>query len=331
MLSNPQGEHVRLHLFAVLLTWIQAIFDKLPESITQPSESVESKKRRQESLPQSSRPHLFKHDSDFIATSPRRAQTFPESTAGTKRTALPLSQAHLANLGVDPAYHSPSQSTSELFETPSLTPTSVTASSLSSYGMAAGPTHPARPGQPFPVTHNYADHHSGLSVPLSDINTMMFPTADPMQYPNQAMTTFEDTHPQAFVYKHGSPNMAVPYHPASGVEIKPGHPAYSGLGNVPIGQRRPDNEVQLLGPMPMYLMQGAQHRGFHPPPGMPHPAQIPSQDGGNMSFDELFSGEEWAQTFMDQGLGLSGNGSASAPYPKNAPYGPGGPGMGSWH
>ncbi|PVH97557.1 hypothetical protein DM02DRAFT_78411 [Periconia macrospinosa] len=316
------------------LKW-QAIFDKLPESITQPSENVESKKRRQESLPQSMqiRPHLFKHDSDFVATSPRRAQTFPESTAGTKRTAFPLSQAHLANLGVDPAYNSPSQSSSDLFETtPSLTPTSVTASSLSSYGMAAGPQ---RPGQQFsgtPLSHNYTDH-SGLSVPLSDINTMMFPTADPMQYPNQAMTTFEDAHPQAYIYKHGSPNLTqLPYHPASGVNIKPSPAPYSAMGNVPIGPRRADSEVQLLGPMPMYLMQGAQQRGFHPSPGL-HSTPIPNQEGGNMSFDELFSEEEWAQTFMDQGLGLGGNANAAASgvsYPRHPPYGPGGPAMGGW-
>ncbi|KAF2637231.1 hypothetical protein P280DRAFT_521384 [Massarina eburnea CBS 473.64] len=313
---------------------LKAIFDKLPESITKGSgaDVDESKKRRQGSSPQSmhSRPQMLKDD--FVTTGVRRAQTFPESMPNLKRTALPLSQQHLANLGVDPSYHSPSQSSSDFFEpAPSLTPTSLTSSSASSYGLAAGPQRQQRSSQSFPTTplSNANPNPGGLDVPFSDINTMMFPTADSMQYPNQALTTFEDSHPHVLRYK-GSPTMAhLPYQ-VSGVDVKPNPSAYSPshLSNVQMAPRRPDNEVQLLGPMPMYLMQGAQaqQRNFHPPQGI-HPAQLQSQEGSNMSFDELFTGEEWAQTFMDQGLGLGSNTSG---FSRNPQFPPGGPGMGGW-
>jgi hypothetical protein len=304
----------------------QAIFDRLPESITKGGSGGKSKKRRQGSSPQSlhSRPQVLK-DMDFVAMSPRRAQTFPESIPNVKQTALPLSQQHLASLGVDPASRSSSQSSSDFIEsTPSLTPTSATASSMSSYGLAAGPIHQQWPTPPFsstPLSNAYGTP-PGLDAPFSDINTMMFPTADPMQYPNQAMTTFEHSHPQTFGYK-GSPTMAPLPYQTSGTDVKTGPAAYSssGLSNVQMAPRRPDNDVQLLGPMPMYLMQGAQQRGFPLQHGM-HPAQMQGPQGPNMSFDELFSGEEWAQTFMDQGLGLSGDGIGNPQF---------GPGMGGWH
>ncbi|KAJ4360834.1 Gypsy retrotransposon integrase-like protein 1 [Didymosphaeria variabile] len=166
----------------------------------------------------------------------------------------------------------------------------------------------------------------GLNV---DINTLMFPSADPLAYPNQPMTTFENNHPQAYQFKHGSPNMAQLPPQYTGVDIKPSPATYtsSPLANVPPGSRRPDNEVQLLGPMPMYLMQGAQHRSFHPQTNVHGPSpQIPGQNPTNLSFDEIFGGEEWAQTFMDPGLGLSGGHGYGVP----PHYGAGGPNMGGW-
>lgn len=163
---------------------------------------------------------------------------------------------------------------------------------------------------------------------------MMFPSADPFAYPNQPMTTFENNHPQDFGIKsEASPTLAnLPFH-ISDVKPQPATFSPGGMG-IPIGPRRQnDNDVQLFGPMPMYLMQGAQHqgqRGFHPQ--QPNLQNMPMagtpEAGGNMNFDDLFGGEEWANAFMDQGLGLSGGGSGVS-----GAHGfgsAGGPGMQNW-
>lgn len=63
-----------------------------------------------------------------------------------------------------------------------------------------------------------------------------------------------------------------------------------------------DNDAQLFGTVPMYLMQGAQsYRGFPPQAGSPH-MQMP---GPNMQFDDLLNHDEWTQTFLDPALGMS--------------------------
>lgn len=294
---------------------------------------TESKKRRHGSSPQSlrSRPNILKHDSDFISTGPRRASTFPEGMAINKQPTLPLSQTHLANLGVDSAYNSPSRSSFDLFEpSPSLTSTSV--SSQSSFSVGTGPTTGPRPPQSFsapPLGHSFVDP-SALNVPLSDISTMMFPSADPMAYPIQPMTTFEDSQLQNFGYRHKSPSPAEIAFRAAGVDMKPSPPTFGGPGimsNPPHSvQRHSDSEVQLLGPMPMYLMQGARQRAMQQP-NTSHAPLIPPLDSANLNFDEIFGGEEWAQTFMDPQLGLSGHGTGYGP---NVNFGPNGPGMGGW-
>jgi hypothetical protein len=273
---------------------------------------------------------MLKQDSDFISPGVRRASTFPESMPINKQTTLPLSQTHLANLGVDSAYNSPSRSGSDFFE-PSPSLTSASDGSMSSYSMGAGPTIGPRHAQSFPAAPlvNAFTDPTSLNVPLADISTMMFPSADPMAYPIQPMTTFEDSHPQGFGFKHESPNMVDIAFRAAGVDMKPSPPAFNspgGMGNVRMAPRRSDNEVQLLGPMPMYLMQGAQQRGFQQPSNSSAP-QMPMQDGANMNFDDIFGGEEWAQTFMDPQLGLSGQGTGFG-NPSNFPNGPN---MGGWH
>jgi hypothetical protein len=64
-----------------------------------------------------------------------------------------------------------------------------------------------------------------------------------------------------------------------------------------------DNEAQLYGPMPMYLMQGAQqYRGGYPSqPGGQH-MQMP---GSNVQFDDLLNQEDWSQQFMDPALNMN--------------------------
>jgi len=255
----------------------------------------------------------------------RRASTFPESMTPKKQSILPLSQPHIPHSGID-AYNSSPQSHTDYFEVaPGLSPTS---NPLGNYGLPSVTRPQHHPGQSLlttPLT-TFADA-TGLSV---DINTMMFPSADPLAYPNQPMTTFEERHPQNYQYKHGSPTMThLPYH-VTGAERKSSMSPFSvsGVANVPMSQRRPDNEVQLLGPMPMYLMQGAQQPNLSAQQSAQNAqAHIQSHPPPNMNFDELFGREEWAQAFMDPGLGLSGNPGYNGP----PPYGPAGSAMGNWH
>lgn len=293
---------------------LKSMFERLPESIKHGGEIIESKKRRHDSSPQSFAP---RPDLDFMA--PRRASTFPESIPDVKRTAysnsLPISQSHLASLGLDPSFNSPAPSDSGFFDAvPGLTPASSTAS-LPGYGVP--PTHTPQQRASFPATPlgtNYADS-SGLNVP--DISTMMFPSADPLAYPNQPMTAFESRHPQLFDRNTASPAVGMPP-PMSGVDIKSHSAPYPPPGFGATQQRR---DGEIYGQMPMYLMQGGQgQRGYQPHSGSPN-VQLPSN---NLQFDELINQDEWANTFLDPSLGLN---NSQAQFSGRAPYGPQGPGM----
>ena len=151
---------------------------------------------------------------------------------------------------------------------------------------------------------------------------MMFPSADPLAYPNPPMTTFESKHPQALDRRLDSPSAVGP---TSGIDMKP-YPAMFALSSMPTGPpRRHESEAQLYGPMPMYLMQAAQAQKGHPlHSGSPSMHHIPGQ---NMQFDELLNQEEWAQTFMDPGMGLP---SSRTPFGGNTQFQPPGSGMGGW-
>ncbi|KAF2032377.1 hypothetical protein EK21DRAFT_60926 [Setomelanomma holmii] len=304
----------------------ESMFERLPESIKHGGEILESKKRRQGSSPQSvtSRSNLLKQDK-FMA--PRRASTFPESVPDLKRTALshslPISQSRFASLGIDPAFGSPSPSSNPDFfdAVPGLTPTSSTAS-LPGFGL--GPTHKPQQRPSFlatPLGGNFADP-SGLNVP--DISTIMFPSADPLAYPNQPMTTFESRHPQLLDRNTASPAVGMPPQ-MSGVDMK-SHPAPfapPGFG----APRRPHSDVQLYGSMPMYMMQGGQpSRGYAPHTGSPN-VHLPSN---NLQFDDLLNQEEWANTFLDPSMGMN-NGQPQFPGNNRSQFAPQqGQGMGGW-
>ena len=302
------------------------MFERLPESIRHGGELIESKKRRQGSSPQliGSRPDLLKQD-DFMG--PRRASTFPESVPDAKRTAhghvLPISSTHLASLGLEPSYSSPGPPNSDFFDTmPGLTP----ASSSTSLGTFNGPSmHNSQQSSPFPPTPlggSFTDS-TGLTVPLSDISTMMFPSADPLAYPNQPMTTFENKHPQVFDRNTHSPVVGGVPHQMPSVDMKP-HPGMFAPTSMPTGpgRRVNENEAQLYGSMPLYLMQGAPaYRQFPPQNGSPHMQMA----GPNMQFDDLLNHDEWTQTFLDPAMGMN-----RQPLGSNHQYGQQGPGMGPW-
>lgn len=80
-------------------------------------------------------------------------------------------------------------------------------------------------------------HQSTTNLP--DFNAMMFPSADPLAYPNQPMTLFERQDPDAFNLNIFNPSNTTPATAPSNETI----------------------DAQLFGPMPPYLMQG-QYAGF---------------------------------------------------------------------
>jgi hypothetical protein len=298
------------------------MFERLPESIKHGGEIIESKKRRHDSSPQSlsTRPNILKKD-DFMA--PRRAATFPESMPDVQRTAishsLPISQSHMAALGLERTFQSPSPSDGGSFDAlPGLTPTS-SSTSLSGFGPGPAQTPQQRSSYPAtPMGVNFADP-SGLSAP--DLSSIVFPSADPLAYPSHPMTAFEGRHPQLFDRNTASPALGGMPHHMPGQDIK-SHPVqFATPGYGPGHQTRPEGDAQLYGQMPMYLMQGAQGQQVY----QPHAGNaLPS---GNLQFDDLLTQDEWANSFLDPSLGLD---SAHTPFEGRQQYAPPGPGMGGW-
>ena len=281
------------------------MFRRLPESIRQGADIVSSKKRRQGSSPQSSgaRPIL---SGQKEATGPRRASTYPDTIPNLKTAgqgpAHPSPRNQFAGIGPSSSYPTHSISNPNLFDgVPDLTPTSSN-DSLPSFGMA--PIHDPRQSSvynPSVLSSSFADP-SGMNVPIADISTMMFPSTDPLAYPNQPMTAFENRHPQAFDRNSVPPvSSGHPLQIPTSMDIK-GHPPMFAPNSMPNGQGRlqSDNEAQLFGPVPMYLMQGTQqYRDFSPQLGM----QMPGPN--NVQFDELLNQGDWSQSFMDPALNLS--------------------------
>ena len=307
----------RAESYTTYLQLLQSMFERLPEAVKQGREIQESRKRRQDSSPQliGLRPQFSESD----LTLPRRASTFPETHPVAKPTvpgpSLPISQTHYASLGLDPSFKSPSPSNAEFFDAvPGLTPASSN-TNLGQFGALS--TRPSFEATPLP--NSFTDP-SSLNVPISDISTMMFPSADPLAYPNPPMTTFENKHPQAFDRRLETPSVVGP---TSGIDMK-SYPAMYAPSNVPT-IRRHESEAQLFGPMPIYLMHAAQAQRGHPlHSGSPNMHHIPGQ---NMQFDELLNQDEWAQTFMDPGMGLP---SSRTPFGGNTQFQPPGQGMGGW-
>jgi hypothetical protein len=76
----------RAVLCMTYLRFLQNMFERLPEAVKQGREIQESRKRRQDSSPQSIGPRPQFSESDL--TLPRRASTFPETHRYLRRTTL---------------------------------------------------------------------------------------------------------------------------------------------------------------------------------------------------------------------------------------------------
>jgi hypothetical protein len=175
------------------------------------------------------------------------------------------------------------------------------------------------------------------SFPLADLSAMMFPSADPFAYPNQPSGT-DQTYDN--LLKNLGNNPSFPF-PAQLEALRMQRINGSSNGFVPPSstfmfaatngneQHSPhDADVQLLGPMPMYLMQGgssqqhqqqnqqiqhdfAGHANNNPSSSTPPTPSIantmqqprtqaatnkyfPNTGPPNMNLDQLLGGEEWA-------------------------------------
>lgn len=135
-----------------------------------------------------------------------------------------------------------------------------------------------------------------FSATLPEYSAPIFPSADPLAYPDQPMTTFEDQNfaNQDGVYSHNlfDPNSNPPAATASQEAIN----------------------AQVYGPMPPYLMQG-QHTGLVWDQQMP--MSSPAEGENVMAIDEIegmwgsqnmaqhdyspMYDDTWGQQWMNQG------------------------------
>ncbi|KUJ21154.1 uncharacterized protein LY89DRAFT_665606 [Mollisia scopiformis] len=152
--------------------------------------------------------------------------------------------------------------------------------------------------QRFPIQQS----QFGINTAVPDLSAMMFPSADPFAYPNQAMAAFDNMKQENIGLMN---NSQIP-------------PMYLSNGNpTPTSGRYEDLEGQLFGPLPPYLSQGQQNYDLNSHLGAAsgmmgglsqdmnyHTGITPSHEmAGN--FDGFFSGDgdNWSNSLADQRFG----------------------------
>ena len=172
--------------------------------------------------------------------------------------------------------------------------------SLSSYGPASRSYDPYSPAHSTPQNYDSANGTPSsnawsmpnstqpLSATLPDYSASIFPSADPLAYPDQPITMFED---QNFANQNGIYS----------------HNLFDPSNNPPATISSQDAiDAQVYGPMPPYLMQG-QHSGLMPmSTGAEEENTVAmDQDGGTwgsqgQSYGPVYA-DGWGQQWMDQG------------------------------
>ncbi|KAK8172028.1 fungal-specific transcription factor domain-containing protein [Phyllosticta citrichinensis] len=191
---------------------LKAVFNQLPDRIARSRENVlavASRKRRARSPqrePMIKSEYPLSESNDF-QNGPRRAQTFPQNTSPAKDE---TKQAHRASfpphLDMQNSQSSPAQAHFSIV--PEISPFGYqqnTPAPNSSNGYFGGLQTNLTPSPVFsqtpqphhqytfsPVQSNFIDRINGLNPPIPDLSAMMFPSNDPLAYPNQPMTTFEN-------------------------------------------------------------------------------------------------------------------------------------------
>lgn len=208
-----------------------------------------------------------------------------------------------------------------------------------------------------PAHNTFIDRIHGQNPPIPDLSAMMFPSGDPLAYPNQPMTTFENNG-FSNINKAGDPANAFLAFGGSGgsgtpVSNRSGSNRNSGIFTLPQNATPHDQhgatgvvDVELHNPSPFIFAAGTQ---FGMGPGSMHAAAAAAaqqqqqqhghrqqgqmfgggagagmQDGmgaaassgagmggpmamagtNPMHLNDIFTGEEWAGMFADQGSGM---------------------------
>lgn len=333
------------------------MFDQLPERIRAGRElalAAASRKRRQAPSPQPddksmsgvSEPDLH----DVQAIPPRRANTFPKNlddprVRGSFRPSFPqppdLDGSPHSQVGTEPQVfpHSMPAATNNFY--PQGIQQSMAPSPMFRHAQQQQPQPQQMSQFGFLPAHNaFIERINGLNPPIPDLSAMMFPSGDPLAYPNQPMTTFENNG-FSNINRAGDPTNAFLAFGGSG---GPGTPVSSnrsgsnrnsgifGMAPNPTPHGDPHAagtvDVELHNPSPFIFAAGTQ---FGMAPGSIHAAQqhgrqmfgaAGMQDGmgtssgagmggpmamagaGPMNLDDLFTGEEWAGMFAEQGSGM---------------------------
>ena len=303
------------------------------------------RKRRSEVSPNKTPIPSQQHDSKVIELKPpvpRRSSTFPENqgvVANSKRASFPSGLPNLQPSGQQwppgfnsrrPVYHDIYDALTALtpgdVTTPGSAPTSGFTFSTPPQSQTQTMTDPSSP-----VSPSFPQDSSGPNPPFPDLTSMMFPSGDPFAYPNQPTAAFEsqfsgqgnfgpnNLFPSFATLKSEAPSDSTPN---DGNLFIPPSSSLEPNGNDASG----DADVQLFGPMPMYMMQGQQSQQHQPNFGIQgpqhnqqsqqqgqqqQPQKIENHQQGqqNVNLEELFSGEEWANIFgeHDGGFGDLGN------------------------
>jgi hypothetical protein len=171
----------------------------------------------------------------------------------------------------------------------------------------------------FPVSPIMAQEQN---FPLADISAVMFPSADPVEYPNQNATTgqsYEDilkslANDPSFPFPTTLNELRMQRAAGSSTFVPPSSTFMFSNGDGNDQNQIYDNDIQLIGPMPAYMMQGSPFTGqqgssnnsgndtVNTPTDFT--AQFLNQQGNhilstgqssvaNMNLDQLLGGEEW--------------------------------------
>jgi hypothetical protein len=261
---------------------MKILFEKLPEKLkrSQTDQKLTGKKRSASSLNP-----IIKHESrsspDIKNPAPpvsnvQRATTFPaqiDTTASTMQSASFDSPRHPKSAAPDQKWR---RSFQDLVSPVDVSGTGTPDSTGSSNGL---------------------QNQVNFQQPFGDLGAMMFPSADPFAYPNQAMMSFDNLQ-----LKPGFLGNSIDT-PVPNMFLGNGHNVSSPYDNL---------EGQLFGPLPPYLMRtqpGVDMSqmdmsgipGFNPQDMRTHTGLTPGV-GVNVNFDDLFAGgnEEWNNMLGDQ-------------------------------
>lgn len=259
-----------------ILTTIKGLFEQLPARLKNGSTALSAVKKKRSAPSQNdvgprgvrSTPELSRADPGSMG-GVARATTFP--------TPAPIQTNNLPRASFDET----------IFQTNTLSNPNL----RQSFQELVSPSDMSVTGTPDSsstgnsIQQQYNMQQFGGNNNLPDLSAMMFPSADPLAYPNQPMMEFDNI-------KQENTGMPQPNYLSNGLDMP-----YDDL------------EGQLFGPIPPYLMQGQPNfdisqmdtgmSGLNPPEMNFHTGISPN---GDLNFEGIFSGEgdEWSNMHSDQ-------------------------------